>query len=97
MTKKKSRRGFVQGAAGAALGVVGTALTSKAQSHELNPAAKAVMPGGNELNRAQILQKLGLNPSTPNDAWLAIVGCGSNAAALRATDKGRLQRKDVEE
>ena len=43
---------------------------------------RAVFPDGSTLNRAQILERLGLNPGTPPDAWLNIIGCGSNASAL---------------
>jgi hypothetical protein len=54
--------------------------------------ARAVMPDGGMMDRAQILQRLGLNPGTSPTAWLAIVACGSNASALLPND---LQRVSV--
>ena len=47
----------------------------------LNPSAKAVMPDGRMLERADILTMLNLDPNIAPEAWLAIVACGSNAAA----------------
>lgn len=52
--------------------------------------ARAVMPDGRTLSRAEILQNLGLNPNTNPTAWLAIVACGSNASALRPGDLQRI-------
>lgn len=52
--------------------------------------ARAVMPNGAMLDRAGILEKLGLNPHTSPDAWLAVIGCGSNASALNASDLSRI-------
>jgi hypothetical protein len=51
----------------------------------INPNAKAVLPDGSVKSRADILNSLGLDPSTPPDAWLAIFGCGSNASALTSS------------
>lgn len=48
--------------------------------------ARAVMPDGSELSREQILTRLGLNPGTSPTAWLTVIGCGSNASALKAGD-----------
>lgn len=56
------------------------------QSVSINPAAKALLPTGRALARADILRQLGLNPNTPVDGWLAIVACGANAAALTSQD-----------
>lgn len=52
----------------------------------VNTAAKAITSGNKMLSRAEILGKLGLDPRTPPEAWLAIVACGSNASALKATE-----------
>jgi len=63
----------------------------------INPSATALMSNGTHLDRPAILSKLGLDPHTPVDAWLAIVACGSNASALHNNDlrtivsKGTLQ------
>lgn len=52
--------------------------------------ARAVMPDGRALSRSEILQALGLNPNTSPTAWLAVVGCGSNASALLPGDLQRI-------
>jgi hypothetical protein len=56
----------------------------------INTAAKAVMPNGKLLSRRDVLAQLGLNPSTPPDAWLAVVACGSNASGLHLPDAQQL-------
>ncbi|WP_300542521.1 twin-arginine translocation signal domain-containing protein [Maricaulis sp.] len=61
----------------------------------INREARAVMPGGDLANREDILARLGLDPSTPPDAWLAIVACGSNASALRPHQLEILDRARV--
>ena len=61
----------------------------------INPKAKAVMPDGKVVDRSAILKQLGLDPSTPPDAWLAVVACGSNAAALRPQTREQLIKKGV--
>lgn len=61
----------------------------------INPAAKAVLPDGKILDREKILSSLNLDPSTPPDAWLAIVACGSNATALLDKDFKTLVKNDV--
>jgi hypothetical protein len=52
--------------------------------------ARAVMPNGELLDRAQILEKLGLNPNTSPTAWLTVAVCGSNASALLPDDLQRV-------
>jgi hypothetical protein len=52
--------------------------------------ARAVMPSGEVLDRAQILDRLGLNPNTSPTAWLTIAACGSNASALLPDDLQRV-------
>jgi len=87
---KSERRDFLKGAGVAAAAVAGTTAGSlvgagkaDAQSSmKVNPNARAVMPNGAQMSRPQVLQQLGLDPSTPPDAWLAITTCGSNASAL---------------
>ncbi|MCS7031213.1 MAG: twin-arginine translocation signal domain-containing protein [Gloeomargarita sp. SKYG116] len=72
------------------------------QTLEINPQAKAVMPDGKILSREMILQRLGLDPKTPPDAWLTIVRCGSNAAALgperlqNLIREGKLKLEDLD-
>ncbi len=84
-----SRRAVLGAAAAAGAGVglavagAAAAQTSKLSARALNPAAKAVLPDGSALDRKAVLSRLGLDPSTPPDAWLAIVACGSNASALK--------------
>jgi len=57
----------------------------------LNKSAKAILPDGSLADRGEILTKLGLNPNTPPDAWLAIVACGSNASALTTQQMESIQ------
>jgi hypothetical protein len=65
------------------------------QSISINPNAKAVLPDGKILGRGEILAKLGLDPQTTPDAWLAIAGCGSNAAALHLADAQQLVNQGI--
>ena len=58
-------------------------ILEEAKTVSINTAAKAILPGNQEVSREQILSRLGLNPSTAPEAWLAVVGCGSNASALQ--------------
>jgi len=44
----------------------------------------AVMPDGSVLTRKDILIKLGLSPDIPIEAWLNVLSCGNNSAAVRA-------------
>ena len=80
----KSRREAIGAIAIGAGGLIAgsAAAQTKPQVRRLNKA-KAVMPDGSQLDRAQVLSKLGLDPTTPPDAWLTVIGCGSNASALR--------------
>jgi len=55
----------------------------------------AVMPDGNKLSREEVLKKLNLDPNIAPDAWLAIIGCGSNASALRLDDAKALVERGV--
>ena len=96
MTEKISRRDVVKSSTVGMTVVAATVATGGVASAQMegysakrnlgtvsiNPNAKAVLPGGINLSRAEILSKLGLNPNTPPDAWLAIISCGSNGSAL---------------
>lgn len=85
----ESRRNFLKAGGAAAIGVAAATATgtpASAQTVKLNPRAKAVLPNGKELSRQQVLTQLGLDPSTPPDAWLSITTCGSNASALKPAD-----------
>lgn len=108
--KNVNRRDIVATAAGAV--AVATAGAAAAQTFKrqhgpalqmgargLNKGAMAILPDGSLADRAQILNKLGLNPNTPPDAWLAIVSCGSNASALTPQQlesiRPQLQQKGI--
>ena len=84
---EKTRRDMIAAAATGAAGLAvagGVAAQPRVtQAQALNPNARAVLPNGSKLNRMEVLRQLGLDPTTPPDAWLAIVACGSNASALR--------------
>jgi len=85
------------GAAGAAMAQAQPQAQPRAQTQPqtmaINRSAKAVLPGGKIVDRGQILQQLGLDPTTPPDAWLSISNCGSNASALSPAElKGLVQR-----
>jgi TAT (twin-arginine translocation) pathway signal sequence len=83
------RRDFLKTAGTTAAGLAAGALAGenhRAQAAPLNPAAKAVLPDGSIVDRAKILETLGLDPGTHPDAWLTIIGCGSNASALKPGD-----------
>jgi anaerobic selenocysteine-containing dehydrogenase len=99
MSEMNDRREFLKAAAIGAVGVAaGPALLREAAAAEamsINKSAKAVMPSGEILDRRAILSQLGLDPTTPPDAWLAIVACGSNAAALTDRSKELLMKGGV--
>lgn len=81
---KQSRRDFMKGAATGTVAAAGITQAPGAQAQSgisVNPAARALMPNGELVDRAQILRQLNLNPNTSPEAWLAIVACGSNKAA----------------
>lgn len=82
MADKPERRDFLKATLAAGLAAPAAAQVSAGRPRAINPQAKAVMPNGEVLTREQILERLGLDAKTPPDAWLVIVGCGSNAAAL---------------
>jgi|CXWL01.1.fsa_nt_gi hypothetical protein len=94
------RRKFLKtaGAATVGIGAAGAAMAqtqprAQPQTMAINRSAKAVLPGGKMADRGQILQQLGLDPTTPPDAWLSITSCGSNASALSPAElKGLVQR-----
>lgn len=100
------RRAFLKGAATTTVGAGATTVTGTAHAQpptvQLNPNARAVLPNGQQVDRAQILQQLGLDPNTRPDAWLAVVACGSNASALRPDqlrgliDRGTIDRQRLD-
>ena len=101
----EDRRSFIKGGGAAALGAAAVTAVpgaADAQNVKLNPSAVAVLPSGKELSRGEVLMELGLDPSTPPDAWLAIFGCGSNASALKPdalrtlVDRGMLDRSQLD-
>jgi hypothetical protein len=86
---QEGRRDFMKAAAVAGLaagGVLGGEVKAWAAGE------KAVLPDGSALTREQLLTRLGLDPSTPPEAWITIVSCGSNAAALKRVDAERLMK-----
>lgn len=97
--QESNRRDFMKAATigvGAAA-VLAEVRPSEAQTMKLNAQAKAVLPNGDILDRAKVLSQLGLDPTTPPDAWLAIVACGSNASALRPEQlKGLVERGKID-
>jgi hypothetical protein len=98
MTEDRQRRDFLKTAGATVAGLAAGSLAGehhRAEAQSLNPAAKAVLPDGSTINREQILEKLGLDPSTRPDAWLTIIGCGSNASALKASDAKILIDRNV--
>ena len=99
MSDKHNRRAFLRKSVAAALGgAAGAAVvadTARAQPAPINPNAKAVLPNGKAIARGEILRQLGLNPNTPPDAWLAVIGCGSNASALLPNTRENLMRRGL--
>lgn len=109
---KLNRRDVVTTSAAGAAAVVAAAGAAAAQTFQvqhgatqqmgasrLNKEAKAILPDGSLADRGAILTKLGLNPNTPRDAWLAIVNCGRNASALTSQQldsvRPQLQQKGI--
>jgi len=97
--KRTSRRQVISAAAtgAAGLAVAGAAVAQPVgiQARTLNTNAKAVMPNGKALDRTAVLSQLGLDPNTPPDAWLTVIGCGSNASALKPGDLQSLVARGV--
>lgn len=108
--KNVNRRDVVATAAGAAAVVAAGAAaaqtfkrqhgaTQRMGARGLNKSAKAILPDGSLADRGAILTTLGLNPTTPPDAWLAIINCGSNASALTPQQlesiRPQLQQKGI--
>jgi hypothetical protein len=86
----EGRRDFIKKAAVAGI-AAGAALGSSQESVDAQPAnAKAVLPDGKAHTREELLTRLGLDPSTSPEAWIAITSCGSNASALKRPDAERL-------
>ncbi len=67
--------------------------TTLSKTISLNNSAKSVMPNGSILSRGEILSALNLDPGASPDAWLAVIGCGSNASALTENDARILVEK----
>lgn len=98
MTKK--RREFLKAAGTAAVASLAVKGSSGHAQTKVNPSAVplnqvAVLPDGSKLGRAEILQRLGLDPNTPPDAWLSIYSCGTNGAALKPSDAESLFKRNI--
>jgi hypothetical protein len=96
----ETRRDLIKMTIGAAVGVVAIGETASALGADVKLAPRgslalnnrAVLPGGREMTRGEILQSLNLNPKTPPEAWLSITSCGSNAAGLNFHDAEALSK-----
>lgn len=86
---EEGRRDFMKKAAVAGI-AAGTVLGSESPVSAQRAGAKAVLPDGKALGREELLTKLGLDPSTPPEAWIVITSCDSNAAALKRPDAEKL-------
>lgn len=111
MAKNLNRRDFLKKASVVAMGGVGGGIVfskealAQSSTESLNKArgittmasqkGTVVMPDGSLRTRAELMRQLGLNPSTPPDAWLAICGggCGSNASALDMQTRQKLMQR----
>ena len=97
----QNRRRFLRDSALVALGgVAGGAGFAKealaaSKNVRINTEAKAVMPDGRVRTRTELMRQLGLNPGTAPDAWLNIVGCGSNASALTSRQRQNLMKRGL--
>jgi len=89
MKTEKDRREFLKGAAlvSIAAAAAGNDALADIRTVKINTEAKAVMADGKVKTRAELMRQIGLGPSIGTDAWLNIIICGSNAAAL--TDRER--------
>lgn len=56
---------------------------------------RAVMPDGKLRSRAEMMKELGLDPSTPPDAWLSIIGCLVNGSALTPQQRQVLEQRGM--
>jgi hypothetical protein len=89
-SRDEGRRDFMKSAVGT-LVVGATLVGSRGTAHAQRANQKAVLPDGKAYSRAELLERLGLNPNTPPEAWLSIHTCGSNAGALLPRDAERLR------
>ncbi|OGK97634.1 MAG: hypothetical protein A3I14_06400 [Candidatus Rokubacteria bacterium RIFCSPLOWO2_02_FULL_73_56] len=87
--RDQGRRAFMQKAAVAGL-AAGAVIGADGAVWAQRGGAKAVLPDGKLASREQLLSQLGLDPSTPPEAWIVLTHCGSNAAALKRPDAERL-------
>ncbi len=94
---RNERRHFIKLTATTAVGIaVGSGLVQTVLAQQMRPMRavklgdRAFLPDGRQYTREDILSRLGLDPTTPPDAWLCVCGCGSNAAALKARDAIKL-------
>ena len=103
---KKKRREFLKVTATGAVmaagaGVAGAQPRGKV-TMPINPQARAILPDGSVVDRAEILRRLGLRPDVPVDSWLVIVQCSSNASALRPQQlreivaRGAVKREELD-
>jgi hypothetical protein len=90
--KEKDRREFLKGAALVSIAgaATGTDALADIRSVKINTEAKAVMPDGKVRTRLELMREMGLGPSVGTDAWLNIIGCLLNAAALTDRQKSVL-------
>jgi hypothetical protein len=104
MSKSADRRTFLRDSALVALGGAAVAGAPVSFSKEalaaqrnisINTDAKALMPDGKMKTRTELMTQLGLDPTTPPDAWLSITSCGSNAAALTGEQMKSLQSRGL--
>jgi len=97
MEKGKQRREFLKDSALAVAGGVAASSIGSAfaETVNVNPSATTVMPNGQLSSREEVLRQLGLNANTPPDAWLAIFGCGANAAGLTNSQRQELERRGL--
>jgi hypothetical protein len=99
-SRDESRRDFMKGAVGT-LVVGATLVGSRGEAHAQEANRRAVLPDGKAYTRPELLQRLGLDPNTPPEAWISITKCGTNAGALkpgdaqRLLDAGKIDRKQL--
>jgi hypothetical protein len=88
-SRNESRRDFMKGAVGT-LVVGATLVGGRGKAHAQEANRRAVLPDGKAYTRPELLRRMGLDPSTPPEAWISIVKCGQNSAALKPGDAQRL-------